>query len=120
MIDDNVAGLTAYAASQLRDGRDPVQVRADLVARGTPAGLADRIVSQAARTNRSRGLRRGALYLVIGAVCLALGGLVTSASYNAAMRTGDVYVVTSGLFGFGIGYSIGGLARLLKVALVGR
>lgn len=120
MTDDEVAALAAYAASQLRDGLDTLQVRANLLSRGATDDLADRVVSQAVRHNRATGIRRGVLYLVIGAVCLLLGALITGASYSAAAETGGFYITTIGLFGFGIGYTVGGLVRLLKAVVFGR
>ena len=120
MTDDELAALAAYAASQLRDGQDPLQVRANLLARGATDGQADQVVFQALRNNRAMGVRRGVLYLVIGVACLILGAVITGASYSAAAERGGFYITTIGLFGFGVGYTVGGLVRLLKAVVSGR
>ncbi len=60
------------------------------------------------------------MYLAIGIVCSVLGVIVTGATYTAATQHGGTYFVTIGLFGFGIGYTIGGIVRIVAAASRGR
>ncbi len=59
------------------------------------------------------------MYLGIGIVCSFLGVVITSATYSAATAHGGTYFVTIGLFGFGVGYTIGGIVRLIRTASMG-
>ena len=101
--------FTAYAASKLRS-RDTVEtVRADLLARGIAPDRVDSVIREARAGNRQRGVRAGAIYLGIGIACLVLTGVISDGTDFAAI----------GLFGFGIGYTIGGVVRLIRAASTG-
>jgi hypothetical protein len=113
-------GLLAYATSELRSGRSPEGLRANLLNRGTSEDAADRIVQDARDLNRRRGLRAGIKYLVIGIACGVLGIAITGSTYSAAQEHGGAYVVTFGLLGFGAGYTLAGLIRLLVAAVSGK
>ncbi len=117
MTSEDIGGYVAYAASALKDGREAAGVRADLVARGLSEEDADAVLRTARDFSRRRRRRAGALYLAIGLVCLALGTVITWATYSAAQAAGGIYVVTIGLFGFGVGYTVGGLVHLARSAL---
>lgn len=114
------SALLAYVASELRSGRSPEDVRADLLKREVAESAVDELVAQARAINRGRALRAGAKYLAIGLGCLGLGAVITAATYTRAMRQGGVYVVTIGLFGFGVGYTVGGVIRLIAAAVSGK
>lgn len=112
--------LVAYAASRLRSGSTPETLQADLLNRDVAPELAGQVVAEAAARNRRRGVRSGLKYLAIGVGCFTLGVVITGATYSAAMHGGGDYFITLGLFGFGIAYTLGGLARLLFAAVAGR
>jgi len=112
--------LVAYAASELRSGRSAESLRADLLKREVTEQTVDQVVEQARAQNRRRGLRAGVKYLAIGLGCSALGAAITGATYSSAMRGGGSYVVTFGLFAFGVGYTVGGLIRLIAAVIRGK
>lgn len=112
--------LVAYAASRLRGGDAIESVRADLLGREVAGDKADQVIAEAKVMNRRRGLRKGAMYLAIGIVCSLLGVIITSATYSSAARQGGSYFVTIGLFGFGLGYTIGGIVRIVIAACTGK
>ncbi|MCX7025121.1 MAG: hypothetical protein NT080_10930 [Spirochaetes bacterium] len=112
--------LLAYAASKLRSGHSPDDLRADLMGRGVAEQLADRVIEEARAGNRRTGLFAGVKYLLIGLVCLALGTGITAATYTRASRAGGSYWITIGLFGFGVGYTVGGIVRMITAANRGK
>ncbi len=120
MDDEAFENLVSYAASELKRRGTPDAVRADLLARGAGAELADRLLAEAARRNRAAGLRAGLKYLLIGAGCLAAGIAITAGTYEAVRGTGGTYVIAIGLLGFGVGFTAAGLIRLLIAASRGR
>jgi hypothetical protein len=112
--------LVAYTASELRAGATPGSVRADLLNRKLSEELVGRLVAEATARNRQRGVRTGAKYLAIGLGCFVLGTVITGATYASAVRDGGTYFVAIGLFGFGIGYTLGGSIRLVVAAVSGK
>ena len=109
--------IVAYTASALRSGRSPESLRADLLKRQVSENVVDQIVDQARAMDYSRGLRAGVKYFAIGLVCLAIGALITGTTYTAATGRGGVYIITYGLFGFGVVYTFGGVVRLIVAAI---
>lgn len=105
--------LLAFAASRLKAGSTTESVRADLFSRGIDAREVDVSIAEAAAGNRRHGLRRGVLFLIIGIVCSVLGIGITAGTYAAATQHGGTYFVTYGLLGFGVGYTIGGVIRII-------
>jgi predicted phage tail protein len=114
------AAHRAYVSSELKKGRAAEDIRADLLGRGVLDQTADGLIREAKTTNRRFGFRKGILYLAIGIVCSVLGTAITAGTYSSAAQSGGTYLVTIGLFGFGIGYTLGGIIRLIVAATKGR
>ena len=112
--------LRAYVSSELKKDRTPDHIRTDLLDRGVPAETADALIQEGRASNRRIGFRKGILYLVIGIICSVLGIAITAGTYSSASQAGGTYVITIGLFGFGIGYTLGGIIRLIIAATKGR
>lgn len=115
-----LSSIIAYASSLLRSGGTTERVRADLLGRDIDQKKADWIIAEAIAGNRRQGLSRGVLYLAIGIVCSVLGIGITGATYSAATQNGGTYFITIGLFGFGLGYTIGGIIRIIAAASTGK
>ncbi len=102
--------LVSLAVSALQSEQDEDQVRLDLLSRGIDRVRADRTIDLARAMLRQTGLRAGLKYLAIGVCCGALGLVITGSTSNVAI----------GLFSFGIGFTLAGIIRLSRAAVLGR
>jgi hypothetical protein len=82
--------------------------------------MVDRVIEEARAGNRRKRFLAGLKYLVIGLVCLTLGAVITGATYTSATRTGGTYFIMIGLFGFGVGYTLGGIVLLMVAGCKGK
>lgn len=89
--------LFNHAAVSLAEGRSTSSVIVEFVEKGVPVEAAENIVAQANDYKKSEFRNGGLKAIGIGVALIALGGVITAATYSVA-RPGGTYVITSGLF----------------------
>lgn len=109
---DLVMQLFEHATLSLAKGKSKKAIISDFIENGIPHDSAIDIVSHASNYKKREFRKSGVKTIGIGTGLLALGGLITSATYTAA-GAGDTYIVTTGLFAVGAIIIIKGLWRCI-------
>lgn len=104
--------LFNHAAVSLAEGRSKRSVIAEFIERGVPPDAAESIVAQAHEYKTSEFRKGGMKTVGIGVGFLALGGIITAATYSAT-SPGGTYVITTGLFLVGAIMILKGLWRTM-------